>query len=103
MWASARSSEARFCTAAGSNDEVGGATPEAAGARWAAEHDLEVDIDSPDRTSGSGDSATAEYGLDDPEPIAGQPGRTAFREITTKRGDDGVWRVVSANRFERTS
>jgi hypothetical protein len=101
VWVSAQASEARVCTAAGSLDEVGGKTPEEARVRWAAEYDLDVDIDSPDRTSSSGDSVTAQYRLADPEPVAGEPDRTAFREITTERGVDDVWRVVSANRCER--
>jgi len=100
-WVATRPVTSQICTAAGSIDEVGAGTPEAARIRWAAQLTLDVDIKDPDRISGSGDRITAEYRLGDLEPIPGERNGTAFRDIVTERGDDDVWRVVSANRCER--
>jgi hypothetical protein len=96
-WAATRPSISKMCTAAASIDEVGAATPEAARVRWAAQYRLDVDIERPDRVSGSGDSVTARYLLDRPDLDSS---RTYFRAIVTERDDDGVWRVVSANHCE---
>lgn len=100
-WVATRPTTSQFCTAAGSIDEVGAETPEAARIRWAGQFSLDVDIEHPDHISGSGDRITAEYRLDDLQPAPGERDGTAFRQIVTVRDEDSVWRVVSANRCER--
>lgn len=99
-WSVTRPSVATICTAAGSIDEVGASTPDAARVRWASEYDLAIDIERPDRVSGSGDEVAARYLIDRPDL---DPSRTYFQKIVTERGDDGVWRVVSANHCEEWS
>jgi hypothetical protein len=96
-WAATRPSLSKACTVAAAIDEVGAATPGAARVRWAAQYPLEVDVEQPDRVNGSGDRITATYLLDRPDL---DPSRIAFQEIVTERGDDGVWRVASANECE---
>ena len=57
-WVANWPSISKACTVAASIDEVGAATPEAARIRWARKTSLDVDIEDPDRTSGSGDHVT---------------------------------------------
>lgn len=102
-WLASQPTTSKACTLGASQDEVGAGTPEAARIRWAAEHDLGVDGEHPDRTSGSGDRVTATYVLDGPPRGPSDPDRTYLQEIVTERGDDGVWRVASANTCEQWS
>lgn len=101
VWLVTRPAESRFCTAAGSLDEVGAATPEDARVRWAGEHDLGVDAADPDDVDRSEDRETAVYVLDGAERGPVDPNRTDEQQIVVERDDGGTWRVVSANRCER--
>lgn len=103
VWATTRPSTSTACTLGGSINVAspGAATPEGARSRWAAELHLEIDVERPDRVSGSGDTVTATYLLDRPDLEPVTPNRTHFREIVTERGDDRVWRVVDSRRCEQ--
>lgn len=94
-------SVSKFCTVAGSIDEVGAATPGAARTRWAASVNLEIDIEAPDSTTVSGDRLTATYLLERPRTKWANPDHTYLQEIVTERSDDDVWRVTGANKCER--
>lgn len=100
-WMATRPSVSKLCTLGASIDEVGAATPEAARIRWAAQLGLDVDIEAPDRVSGSGDRVTARYHLEAPDVPVADPDRTWFQEVVTERDDDGVWRVASANECQQ--
>ena len=67
----------------------------------AAQLGLDVDIEAPDRVSGSGDRVTARYHLEAPDVPVADPDRTWFQEVVTERDDDGVWRVASANECQQ--
>lgn len=102
-WLASQPTTSTACTLGASLDEVGAGTPEAARTRWAAELDLGIDVEHPDRTSRASRRVTATYVLDGPERGRPDPDRTYLREVVTERGDDGVWRVVSANTCEQWS
>jgi hypothetical protein len=91
-----RSPSNRICTAAGTIGAPGAETPEAARALWAT--DLDVDVEHPLSTGGSGDRVTARYPVPTPATSPVEQGRDHFREVVTERGADDLWRVTSANR-----
>ena len=97
-WVANWPSISKACTVAASIDEVGAATPEAARIRWARQNSRDIDIEHPDRTSGSGDHVTATYILERPAADWADPDHTYLQEVVTERGNDDVWRVVSANK-----
>ena len=99
-WVASRPPGYKACVGGMTIDEVGAVTPEAARVRWNG-YPLEIDIEHPDRVSGSGDRATAIYVLPTPEADWGDPDHTYFREVITERGDDDVWRVVGASKCEQ--
>lgn len=100
-WVATRPPVSKFCSGGAPIDEVGGPTPEAARTRWGGEYPLQYDVERPDRTSGSGDRATAIYLLPTPKADWADPDHTFFEELVTERGNDGVWRVVGASKCEQ--
>lgn len=102
-WVLSRPTVSKFCVGGAPIDEVGAATPEAARRRWSSQYPSEYEIERPERTSVSGDRATAIYLLPTPEVDWANPDHTYFRQIVTERGDDEVWRVVGASRCEQWS
>ncbi|MCU1358579.1 MAG: hypothetical protein JWM89_3997 [Acidimicrobiales bacterium] len=98
-WIAAHPATAKGCILS-SIDAPGAGTPEAARVRWAAGVERGINVERPDRTSGSGDHITATYLLDPPKGGWTPPDRTHYQELVTDRGDDGVWRVTAANRCE---
>lgn len=100
-WAANQPSTFRMCTLGLAVDPVGASTAQGARVRFAEGADLDVAVNEPDELTESADRSTAIYFLDGPERGPVDPSRTYYRQLVVERGDDGVWRVVDANRCER--
>lgn len=100
-WAANQPSTFRACTLGMAIDPVGASTAQAARVRVAAGADFEFDVNHPDELTESADRSTAIYFLDGPEQGPTDPSLTYYQQLVVDRGDDGIWRVVDANRCER--